>query len=77
VIVVPTYRYHRIDVNAIAAGEGRWHAAVSIRRVLSDEKPHRETVTCFKLTAELAERAGELWARRWIDVQKDDEGSRR
>jgi hypothetical protein len=25
-------------------------------------------VSCFKLTAEHAERAGMLWARRWIDL---------
>jgi hypothetical protein len=35
------------------------------RRTLSSDKPHVETVTCYKLRAE---RAGELWARRWVDL---------
>jgi hypothetical protein len=69
VIVLFDYYDHRIEVKAIAAGEGRWHATVSIRRTLSDEKPYRQTVTCYKLTAELVERAGALWARRWIDLK--------
>src|SRR5687767_13538502 len=68
-IVVPDYRSHRIDVSAIGAGEGRWRAAVSIRRTLSEENPYRQTVTCFKLTAELAERTGALWAKRWVDLK--------
>jgi hypothetical protein len=39
-IIVPTYRGHRIEVNAIAV-DGRWNAEVCIRRVLSSDKPHR------------------------------------
>ena len=27
-----------------------------------------DIVTCLKLTAEHAERAGEIWARRWVDL---------
>jgi hypothetical protein len=38
-----------------------------MRRLLSRGKPIVERVTCFKLTPDLAEHAGELWARRWID----------
>jgi len=41
---------------------------VRLLRLFSREKPHIETVTCFKLTAKHAEWAGELWARRWFDV---------
>jgi hypothetical protein len=66
-IVVPDYRGHRIEVLAVAVGD-RWNAGVRIRRTLSEEKPHAETVTCFKVGAELAERTGELWARRWVDL---------
>jgi hypothetical protein len=67
-IVVSDYRGYRIDVEAVAV-DGRWNADVRIRRILSDEKPHRETVTCYKLTAEHAERSAEIWARRWIDLK--------
>ena len=28
-------------------------------------------VSCYKLTAEQAERAGMLWARQWIDTKGD------
>jgi hypothetical protein len=42
---------------------------VRTRRLFSQDKPHVETVTCFKLTAEHAERAGEIWAKRWIDLR--------
>ena len=41
-----------------------------VRRTLSQDKPHRERVTCFKVTPALAEQAGALWARRWIDLQE-------
>jgi hypothetical protein len=34
-----------------------------------DAKPHVETVTCFKVSATLAEQAGERWAKRWIDLK--------
>jgi hypothetical protein len=68
-IIVPTYRGHRIEVNALEV-DGRWNAEVRIRRVLSREKSHVETVTCLKLTADHAERSGEIWARRWIDMQE-------
>jgi hypothetical protein len=34
---------------------------------LSQDKPHVETVTCLKLTADHAERAGAVRAKRWID----------
>ena len=67
-IVVPDYRGFRIQVDAVAA-EGRWNADLRIRRVLSADKPRVERVTCYKLTAEHAERAAEVWARRWVDAQ--------
>ena len=66
-IVVEDYRRHRIEVNAVPAGD-RFNASVRIRRTLSDAKPHVETVTCLKLSAALAEQAGERWAKRWIDA---------
>jgi len=43
------------------------NADARVRRTFSAEKPDRERVTCFQLTAELAKRAGELWARRGPD----------
>ena len=69
-IVIPDYRGFRIEVNAIAVeGIGRWNTDVRIRRVLSSDKPHVETVTCLKLRADHAERAGEIWAKRWVDAK--------
>jgi hypothetical protein len=65
---VPSFRGHRIEVNAVAV-DGHHNAEVRILRLLAREKPHVETVTCFKLTAKHAEWAGELWARRWIDLR--------
>ena len=67
-IVLPDYRRHRIEVTATPAGD-RFNAEVRIRRTLSDGKPQLETVTCRKVSAALAEQAGERWAKRWIDVQ--------
>jgi hypothetical protein len=67
-IVVPDYRGHRIHVEAVAV-DGRWNAEVRIRRTFSDEKPHVETATCYKLSAELAEQRAEVWARRWVDLK--------
>ena len=67
-LVEADYRGHRIQVDAVDAGGGRWDAAVRIRRVLSDSKPHVETVTCQKLTPDLAETRAMIWAMRWVDV---------
>jgi hypothetical protein len=39
-----------------------------MRRLFLREKPRVERVICYKLTPDLAEHAGELWAKRWIDV---------
>jgi hypothetical protein len=67
-LVVPDYRGHRIEATAMPAGD-RFNPEVRIRRTLTDEKPIVETVTCFKVSAALAEAAAELWAKRWIDLQ--------
>lgn len=48
-IVIEDYRQHRVEINAVAVGD-RFNAEVHIRRTLSDEKPHVETVTCLKLS---------------------------
>jgi hypothetical protein len=69
VIVVPEYRGFRIEVNAISV-DGRHNAEVRILRLFARERPHVETVTCFKLTAKHVEWAGELWARRWVDLKE-------
>jgi hypothetical protein len=69
-IVVHDYHGYRIEVEAVAA-DGRWNADVRIRRILTQDKPHVDRVTCFKLRPEHAEWAGELWARRWIDTRLD------
>jgi hypothetical protein len=66
VIVVPDYRGHRIEVYAVAADD-RWNADVFIRRSFTEDKTFAERVTCFKVSAALAEAARELWAKRWID----------
>jgi hypothetical protein len=67
VIVVPTYRGFRIEVNAVAV-DAHHNAEVRILRLFSRAKLHVETVTCLKLTADHAELAGEVRARRWIDL---------
>ena len=66
-IVVSDYRGFRIEVEAIAV-DGRYHADVRMRRLFSQDKPIVERVTCYKLTPDLAEHAGELWAKRHIDA---------
>jgi len=71
VTVIPDYRRYRIEVEAVASGF-RWNATVTIRRIRSRDPSHVDIVTCLKLTPELAETAGETWARRWIDVQLND-----
>jgi hypothetical protein len=38
-IVLPAYKLHRIEVNAVSV-DGCWNAEVRIRRTLSEEKPH-------------------------------------
>jgi len=55
------------DATAVVTG-GRYNADVRMRRLFLREKPRVERVTCYKLTPDLAEHAGELWAKRWIDV---------
>ena len=45
-LIEPDYRGHRIQVDAIAAGD-RWNAEVRILRLFSREKPHVETVRCL------------------------------
>jgi hypothetical protein len=45
-----------------------WNCDVVLRRTLSQDKPYRDRVTCFKVTPALAEQAGALWARRWIGL---------
>ena len=72
VLVEPDYRRYRIEVNAVAEGD-RWNAEVRIRRTLSQEKPHVEIVSNYKLTRDLAELSALTWARRWIDLQLNDE----
>lgn len=66
-LIEPSYKGFRIEVNAVAEGE-RFNAEVRIRQHAVQAKPHFGHVSCFKLTAEHAERAGMLWARRWIDL---------
>lgn len=67
-IVVPIYRGFRIEVNAVEA-DGRWDAEVRIRQHAVHAKPRVRIVNCCELTAEHAERAGEIWAKRWVDAK--------
>lgn len=46
----------------VADGD-RWNADVMIRRTLSSDKPRHHRVTCDKLPAHHAERAGLVWGR--------------
>jgi hypothetical protein len=69
VLIDPGYKGFRIEVTAAAEGE-RWNADLTIRRTLSSDEPHHERVSCYKPTAEYAEWAGMLSARRWIDRQE-------
>jgi hypothetical protein len=55
-------------INAVMTAD-RWNAEVRIRGHAVNAKPQIETVTCHKLTADHAERAGEIWARRWVDLR--------
>jgi hypothetical protein len=48
--------------------DGAWDTVVRIRRVLTDDKPHVERVTCRKVNAELAETRAAIYARRWVDL---------
>jgi hypothetical protein len=57
-IVVPDYRDHRIEVNAVAVDGGGTRRCGSGARCRG-----RSRTSCYKLTAEPAERAGEIWAR--------------
>ena len=58
------------------AADGRWNAEVKVRQHFPlDAKTHVEVVTCFKVSAALAEAAGELWAKRWIDLNDADEAA--
>lgn len=43
-----------------------------IPRTLSQDKPHVETVTCYKLRPDHAEHSAMIWAQRWIDLQLRD-----
>jgi len=68
-IIVPTYRGYRIEINAVEA-DGRWNAEARIRAHAAYAKPHVRIVSCYELTAEHAERAGEIWAKRWVDMKE-------
>ena len=70
-MIVDYYREHRIDVNAIRAGD-RWNAAVRIRHTSANAKPHVEQVTNYKLTADHAERSALIWAQQLIDSRAQD-----
>jgi hypothetical protein len=71
-LLEPYYRGFGIEIAAVAADgqpRGRWHADVRIRHTLTEDKPHVERITCYKLTPDRAEHAGELWAKRWFDLK--------
>jgi hypothetical protein len=57
VLIEPTYKGYRIEANAVAEGD-RWNCDVKVRRTLSQDKPHRERVTCFKVTPGSRRRRG-------------------
>jgi hypothetical protein len=61
------YKGYRILANAVAEGH-LWNCDVMLRRRFSQDNPRRELVMCLKTTPTLAEQAGLLWARFWIDL---------
>jgi hypothetical protein len=61
--IVHDYRGFLIEVNAIAV-DGHYNAEVRMRRLFAREKPQVEMVSCLKVTPDLAEHSGEIWARR-------------
>lgn len=65
-IVDPIYCGYRIEVSAIYVN-GAWDAEARIQRLFSHEQPHLVTVTCQKLTAQVAEECGVVYARRCVD----------
>jgi hypothetical protein len=66
-IVVEDYRHHRIESNAVPAGD-RFNAEVRIRKILTGENATVEVISCFKVSATLSEQAGERWAKRRVDL---------
>jgi len=68
--VVPDYRGFRIEVDPVVV-DGRCNAEVRRRCILTPDKHHVEQITCYKLSAEHAERAGLVWAQRWIDLHAE------
>lgn len=66
-LVEPLYRGYRTEVHAELV-DGACDGTVRLRRVLTDDQPHVEGVTCRKVTAELAETRLMIYARRWVDL---------
>ena len=69
-IVVHDYRGYGAHIEAVAAGVrpvecGRHDPAT----LPLDSKRHVETVTCLRLSAALAEAAGERLGKRWVDFK--------
>ena len=69
-LIEPAYKGYRIQVDAELVN-GAWDATVRIRRILSEDKPHVDRVTCRKVTPELAETRAAIWARRWVDLHAE------
>jgi hypothetical protein len=67
ILIEPDYRGSRIQARAELV-DGAWDATVQIRRVISEDRPHVERVTCRKMTAEAAVTEGAMWGRRWVDL---------
>ena len=67
VLIEHDYKGYRIEVDAELT-DRRWDAVVRFRRVLTDEKPRVERVTCRKLTPEIAETSAAICAKRWVDL---------
>jgi|SoiMetStandDraft_2_1073263.scaffolds.fasta_scaffold03330_6 hypothetical protein len=75
-MVVPDYRGFRIEVNAVAV-QDRFNAEARVRRLFSREKPQAEIVTCLRLWAEDAERAGAFIAEELAAMAEDLDRHRR
>ena len=70
-IVEADYKGFRVEVTAAPAGD-RYIAEVRLRCLFSQEQPRTEVVSCYKVTPDLAEHAGLIWAKRWIDLHNGE-----
>lgn len=62
------YRDHRVEITPVQVGD-RWNAQVKIRSSVENREPPLFEILSQTLTAELAEKRAEIWAKRWVDLK--------